>query len=258
MRQLILSDLHIPYHDAAAISVAVSIGEDVKPDRIDLLGDIIDNRTLSTKFKSLPKQQRFETLEGELEPTREFLRRLRSRFPKAEIVYHEGNHEHRLQRWVDEYAPAIRGLISFGGLLGLDTLNIGHRPYGHLERVGSLRVTHGSIVRSKSGTSALGMLDKYGCNVLCGHTHRLSAVYETNGRATIGAWENGCLCRLAQHYTIGPNNWQQGFSIVEHHGKRFTVEQVPIIGGTAIYRGNVYAASEVKNPICKGIKQARI
>lgn len=257
MIQAVLNDPHVPYHDPAAVNLTFEILKGVNPHRIDLLGDILDNRLLSTKFKSTPKDRRFARLQDELRPTRRLLERIRERHPRAVIVYHEGNHEARLTRWIADNAPALEGVLDFPTLLGLPDLGISHRDYGHLERVGSLNLTHGTVVRSKSGTSALAMLDRYGCNIMCGHTHRLSAVYETTGKDIYGAWENGCLCRPSQHYTIGPNNWQQGFSIVTHVGDRFTVEQVPIVRGKAVYAGRLYAASEIKNPICKGIAASR-
>jgi DNA-binding transcriptional regulator LsrR (DeoR family) len=41
-KAIILSDIHVPYHDQAALSVALAYAKDYAPDMIVLNGDIID------------------------------------------------------------------------------------------------------------------------------------------------------------------------------------------------------------------------
>lgn len=253
--QGIFNDLHAPELDPAATRVALAILRDAQPDRIDMVGDLANWDTMSTKFKTVPRKARWGTLLGELAPLKRFLGNLREAFPRATMVFHEGNHEARLHRWIVGNAPQLSGVLTVPDLLGLEKLHIEHRPYGHLERCGNLRLTHGSLVRKGSGVTARAMLQQYGVPVLFGHTHRGAAIYQTTGRTTIGAWENFCLCRMEQSYTVGPQDWQHGFSVVHNdYHRRFEVVQVPIIGGRALHGGQEYAATKIKTePVLGGV-----
>lgn len=253
MDQIVLNDLHFPDHSRTAISAAEEVLNAVNPGRIDLLGDICDTRTMSTKFRSVPKKARFGKLIGELKPAKQFLENLRGLFPKAKIVFHEGNHEHRITKWIAHNAQQLDGLLDVPTLLGLEKLRIEHRPYGHLERVGHLRITHGDLIRKGSGMTARAMLEKYGCPILFGHTHRGGSVLKSSGDSVQGAWENFCLCRLDPDYQIGPPDWQQGLSWVHHTQSRFHVVQVPIIKGTAMLGPELLKGDTRTSRLLKGV-----
>ena len=45
--EVILADLHIPHHDAEALSIAYRYALDLQPDRIYLLGDVLDFHKIS-------------------------------------------------------------------------------------------------------------------------------------------------------------------------------------------------------------------
>ena len=88
-KELIISDLHIPYHDEIAVETALTVAEKETVDTITILGDLIDFYQIST-FAKNPKKK---SVEQELRETKKFLEDLRARFPKARIIYLEGNHE---------------------------------------------------------------------------------------------------------------------------------------------------------------------
>ena len=87
-RILVISDLHIPYHDNDAIRLALQYGIEKNVTCILINGDLMD----MPAFSRFEKDWRMRTAGEEFEATRQFLRELRRLFPKAKIVYKEGNH----------------------------------------------------------------------------------------------------------------------------------------------------------------------
>lgn len=87
-RTLIISDLHIPYHDTNAIKLAIKYGKQKNVNCILINGDLIDFHNQS-RFE---KDPRARSTHEELEAARQFLRELRRHFPNAQIVYKYGNH----------------------------------------------------------------------------------------------------------------------------------------------------------------------
>ena len=232
-KHVILSDLHIPFHDPAAISAAIARTKREKPVAIHLLGDICDFYAIS---RFLKEPERKLSLQGDLDNTKSFLFNLRRSFPKADIVYSQGNHEARLTKYLQGNTEELSVLrcLDIRELLGLKDLKISYVPEHKPYRVGRLLLTHGQIVRKHSGYSAKAHFDKFGCSVLHGHTHRLGTHYHTDFETTHVAAENGCLCSLDPEYAIAPD-WQHGCSIVSvSKSGNFSLHQVPIVGGEAL------------------------
>jgi predicted phosphodiesterase len=85
---LLISDLHIPYHDIEAITIALEYGVEHKVNTIFINGDLIDNHKVS-RFESDPNKR---SVKQEFDATKHFLRALRQIFPSAEIYWLKGNH----------------------------------------------------------------------------------------------------------------------------------------------------------------------
>ena len=81
-KALVISDIHIPYHDDEALEVALKAGEKAKVDTVVLLGDVLDFYRIS-RFSKDPRRK---SVTLEMEEGRAFLEQLRKRFPKARIV----------------------------------------------------------------------------------------------------------------------------------------------------------------------------
>jgi len=235
---VVLSDQHIPFQDPVLEDLTIDFLREHKPTTIHLLGDVLDFYSLSTFDKN---PARLTTLQDELDGSTRYFKRLRNVCPNSRIVYSEGNHENRLRRYLWSQARALSHLrtLAFEELLGLRKYDIkwvdSHSPY----KVGSLLFIHGELVRRASGASAKGHMDKFGCNVIHGHTHRLGAHYHRTYSDMMGAWENGCLCTLDPEYTVKPD-WQNGWSVVWFNGSRFHVEQICVVDKQYVYHGKVY------------------
>lgn len=235
---VVLSDQHIPFQDPVIEDLSIDFLAEHQPKVIHLLGDVLDFYSLSSFDKD---PQRRETLQDELDGATRYFKRLRKVCPKARIIYSEGNHENRLRRYLWSQARALSNLrtLSFEELLGLKEFNIEWVDASAPYRMGHLLFIHGELVRRASGASAKGHMDKFGCNVIHGHTHRLGAHYHRTYDDMMGAWENGCLCTLDPEYATCPD-WQNGWSVVWFHGDMFNVEQVCVVNAQYVYHGKVY------------------
>ena len=149
-RVLVLSDVHIPFHVPKALEAAVEYGRKNGADTVLLNGDVCDFHTISRYDHDGSKL----TYTEEVEAGRQFLRYLRGKFPKARIVFKEGNHDERLAKYILGRAPALFGLdnCTLPSLLGLAAAGVEHVGEQRVVHAGKLRVIHGH--EYGSGTSA--------------------------------------------------------------------------------------------------------
>ena len=108
-RVLIISDIHIPYHNIAALTCALRDGKKRGCDGVLINGDLSDFHQLS-RFVKDPSKRDFK---GERKTTVEFLTRLRDIYPKARIVFKSGNHDDRLWSFFAAKIPEVFRLHRF-------------------------------------------------------------------------------------------------------------------------------------------------
>lgn len=228
-----LGDLHVPHHSPEAWRVALRVVEDLEPDVVALMGDMIDFYQVS-RFQKLPSRQ-FQ-LQDDIDIAYDLMGQVRAAAPRARIFFTEGNHEDRLQRYLLTRAPELYCLRSMTvpQLLRLSDFNI---SYENKVNIDGVMFTHGHIVRKYSGYTAKAMAEEYG-TVIFGHTHRLGIYYKRDGRGEVTAVENGCLCELSPEYITGVANWQQGFTVITtDRDQPAQFEQAKITDGKTMFRG---------------------
>lgn len=203
---VVLSDIHFPFENSEAILKTIDFMVKYNPKYIFLNGDIVDCYSLS-RFDKEPK--RILSLQKEFDLASAFITDLTELFPKAKIVYIEGNHEKRLQKYLNSH-PEISSLrtLTIKDLLGLDSIGVEYLPNYNLN---GLFITHGEIVRKYSGQSARGELDKNDISGVSGHTHRLSHYFKSTPYRDLQWCESGCLCDLNPVYLDSRPDWQNGF-----------------------------------------------
>lgn len=216
---IVLSDIHIPYHDVAALKIACAALEDSKPDHVILLGDIADFYSISSHDRDPDRKESFQ---DEIDSTVEFLEYVKKLSPKSKIYFLEGNHEYRMQRWLWKRGQELNSLraLKVAELLELKRLGIKFYEYNTPMQIGKLVFIHGQYLRSKAGYSAHSGLSGYGSvSYIQGHVHRMAQVYKTDWQGTHAGIENPCLCRLDQEY-VGKKatDWQQGFTFIKWFG----------------------------------------
>lgn len=214
LKALILSDIHLPFHDRNALLAALNAGKQFGADLVVLNGDTIDCHAVS-KWEKDPRKRNFP---NELSVTDDFLFTLRENFPKARIIFKHGNHEERWESYMRCKAPECLGVEEFNlaNLLHLAQHGIEEVREKRLIKVGQLNVLHGHEYRfaiSNPVNPARGLFLRAKAHALCGHFHQKSEHSEktVDGR-NIGTWSTGCLCNLHQDYAPY-NNWSTGFAL---------------------------------------------
>jgi len=229
---LILSDVHLPYHDLDAVVMAVNYGIEHECDAILLNGDIIDFYQLSRFTKS----STMATLLTERDMYFEFIRYLQD--TTGLQVYHKlGNHEERYANYIRQQAPVLEQIpdLAIEKFLKMEESGVIMIEGRQKIKLGNLTVIHGH----EGGESifspvnpARGAFLKYKANVLAGHNHQTSSHFESTLDGTlIGCWSTGCLCQLTPEYRpFAYTKWNHGFAHVEvNDDGSFTVNNKQII-----------------------------
>jgi len=224
----------IPLHDRVAFDAIVQVAEDMKPDHIVLLGDMLDLAPWSTRFAR--PQDLMGTTNAALHELHWQIAQLRLASPASKIYFLEGNHEQRINRALVELMPEAPGVrrvgekheaMSVERLLALDELDVEYiGPYGEGmwmwkdQAKTPIWFTHGDVVRAGGGSTAAAILKSSRYTQIYGHIHRVEHVAKTihghNGPETIHAMSPGCLCNLTPGVLPGSkraNDWNQAFSV---------------------------------------------
>lgn len=241
----------LPLHDRRACDLVVQVAERLQPDRIVLLGDMMDLAEWSTRYPR-PSELR-DITQPTLAEVHAWLASVRQACPAAEIVYLEGNHEQRITRaLVESCSPAAglrgvdedRAVLSVPRLLALDWLGIDYvGPYGEDTYIGNVRVTHGDKVRNGGGATAQAVIREATHSTWYGHIHRVELVHRTlhgpTGPRVIHAASPGCLCRVdgaVPGVTARPD-WQQGIGVLWSDGADEHAEVRTITQGRMTWDG---------------------
>ena len=238
-RVLYLTDVHVPYHNIAALTAAIQYGIELKADSIFIGGDFLDFYSLSS-FEKDPRRRSFKE---ELKTALELLEILRREFPKARIFYQLGNHEERFERFMRVKAPELLDMEEFRleNLLDFERLGIELIDQKRVAKLGRLNLVHGHEFGRGGASSpvnpARGLYMKAKTSTVCGHHHQTSEHTEPNLNGEIATtWSVGCLCELSPDYRP-INKWNHGVIFIEcdhDRGGWFNVENRRILNGSLI------------------------
>lgn len=228
---LVLSDIHVPFHDPDALKVAIRHGRNEKVGAVLLNGDTLDFYAVSDHEKDPRKVDWM----GELEAGRQVLRMVRSAFPNVPVYFKEGNHEYRMERHLMKHAALLLGMPEFElpTLLRMGELGIEFIGNKRMIHAGELNIGHGDEWKGGGGINPARWASlRAKENVLVGHFHRPSEHIERTVRGrTRGYWSTGCLCELTPKY-LPYNEWCHGFAVVHlNTDGTFEVENRKIIDG---------------------------
>lgn len=234
---LVISDLHIPYHDIKALTVAFDYGKRENVNTIFINGDLLDFYQIS-RFVNVERRR---SVAEELEIAKDFLRILRETFPKASLYFLLGNHDIRLQHYLANKAPELLDVEEFQLEFLLEAEKFGMKVIDDttLVKIGKLAVTHGHLlIRGIFApvSAARGAFLRAKASVLIGHTHKISTHSETTilGKV-ITCYSTGCLCELTPAYNPFGNNFTHGFAHVKvENGGNYKVRNLQVIDGELI------------------------
>jgi hypothetical protein len=239
---LIIADLQIPYHDQKYVDVMEKFIAEFKPDEVGQIGDLMDQPQPSRWTKGRAGEYA-DTLQADVDLTKEIVERLRLNWIKM------GNHDERIEAYVERYAPALASLTSlrYEELLGLDGNGVAlHRNPVEVAPGWIAAHGHEGGLSPVAGRTAFSLAKRYDQSVLCGHTHRAGIVAEQLGlggrvRQLMGM-EVGHGMDLSQAtYVKGPN-WQQAFGMLYVDGDHVQPELTYVKDGRFIHQGKVWSA----------------
>ncbi len=218
-RMIGLPDIQCPYHDEESLAaVEKYMAEEYWHEYLNF-GDFMDFDCISSHNKNNLRQVEGKDLFGDYIIGNDILDRhqaiVRKNNKNASFTMLEGNHDYRVERYIEEF-PQLRGSIEVEK--GLELKERGFtwvRCYakGEVYKVGKAYFHHGLYC---SGMHAKKMVENFGVNIFYGHTHdvmQYSKVLWGKDRTIVGQ-SLGCLCDYEQSY-IGsnPTNWQQAFAV---------------------------------------------
>lgn len=262
-----------PFHDWAAMNLFIEVCRMEQPESIVILGDFLD---LPGQGKYAQEAGFARTTQPSLDDGHKFLALLRAVCPLSEIILIEGNHDKRMQSFIELNALAAFGLrkanmpeswpvMSIQNLLRLDELKVTYMDAYPAATHWDDKLTrniHGTKANSKGSTMSMYSSDLPHINTWAGHSHRAEIIYKTvlggHGEAIESYSANpGCLCRtegsvpsvngaLHADGTTAKviENWQQGFGSLLFNEEGVAWPQVHRIkNGRTVYNGKIYEAT---------------
>lgn len=233
-RVVILSDIHAPYHNIAALSKAIEFAKKDKVDACLINGDMWDFHHLS-RFMKDPRKKNFAE---ELKVGTEIIRTIQNVL-KCPVTLKYGNHDERYEHYLWQKLGELNGVEDF------ELHNIIKKRVPDIEvvkdkriiKLGDLNCIHGhelgQSVFSPVNT-ARGYYLRAKASTIGGHYHKASEHTEMdiNGKI-ITTWSVACLCELSPAY-LPINSWGHGFAIVDIDGQDFHVRNYRIYKGKVL------------------------
>jgi hypothetical protein len=260
---VILGDHQLPFANQKLTELSHYFLQDIKPDGLIYMGDLIDFPDLS-KFETNPDFT--STVQTGIDQGYTTLRDLRDSAgltKGSEMIFLEGNHEVRLRRALINKLPQLFGVkradigekeksvLHLASLMRFEELGWTYwdepsdvYPHPEYEIVDGLFAQHsGNNLRKQAGMSALSSLERVNNSIIQGHTHRLAITHQTRWigqeMVMLSAIETGTMADLkGLGYSKHPD-WQGGFItlVVDRKNNYFHPELVIYRENTITWRG---------------------
>ncbi len=239
---LFIPDVHCPYHDARAFNLVEKVALAIKPDTTVIGGDFPDFYAVSSHVKDPSRRMTFD---DEVHETKKLLRRVES-WAGKERKFIFGNHEDRLDRYVHDRAPEMKGVVDADNLLELTKHGWEVTPYKGDTTIGKLYITHDL---GKAGANAVkDAASSYQDNIVINHLHRMIYIIEGNAKgkphvAACFGWL-GDRRKVDYMYKVRANrDWALGFGVgyLEPNGV-IHLQPVPIVDYRCVVQGRLFAA----------------
>jgi len=266
-RKDIYSGRLLPFHDRKALDLAVQIAEYSKPERIVLLGDMLDLPDWSDKFLRSPDF--YWTTQPSIIELAWWIARLRKAVPDAEIDYLEGNHEDRMKKMMINHLIAGYNLkpagkmssppsMSIPSLLGLEDMHVswhGNYPKDEVWIMPKLRCRHGNTAKKGGGATSRSILRDTFVSEIYGHSHRFEYTCKTvkteKGMETFRVFSPGTVAKIdgSVPSNSSEEDWQQGLGVVYYDDEDFNISPISINDGRCIFDDTVFVGSEYRSAL---------
>lgn len=252
---ILVADIHCPYHDRRSVDCALGVIREVKPDEVDLDGDVMELEALSRHPKSKPDLTR---LADEHYATNVLLDRIQEAHGGRKMRYLQGNHEHRAERYEAEWG-VLDGILSVPQALYIQPRGDYHRETSNLRGiewvplkmqplvVRNTAMLHG-VFESQyhAWMTAMHLGPRVGVRYLySAHMHGFQSFVSPSGFCAYAApWLGDETAAPFRSYVKGkPRPWNKGLLIIEECGAAVTTTPVFIENGRALFGGRVVQAA---------------
>lgn len=218
LRVLVLSDIHLPYHNLKALIATLEEGRRQDCRMVILNGDTLDFHRLS-RFQ---KDPRARSAKDEIAAANQLLDAIDDLFPKARRIWKDGNHDERYDHYLAAHAEELFDVIKEHAALPR-LLELADRGWEHVGEkrpiyLGNLTLIHGHEYPTPvlgPVNAARGLFLRTKESAMVSHHHQTSEHTEPTIREKIiTTWSIGCLCELHPMYARF-NKWNHGAAIVD-------------------------------------------
>lgn len=251
---MICSDIHATMADRFSIGVFLDATARVRPTHIVIAGDLWD----FPHFSNYSHDPRKHSAVDELVWVHDFLTKLRTLNPDAQITITQGNHDLRLFKHLVEQSPYVADVldkfcnITPSKLLKLDELGINYVARTNLSvyKESDIRKEVAKNFIVIGNTLLVGhypTLKKHGIPSYFGHHHRYLTFADYN--YTYGSFYHtqlGAMTGIDASYTDDFDKWTNGFAIVtvDSEKKRNVHEYVDTTNDISVCGGKYYYRNE--------------
>lgn len=239
---VVIPDIHVPDHHRKATANVFDMIGDLQPDHVHFLGDLYDMKPVARWSKNTIEENG-RKLQREREEGDKFLGSFREKFD-GYTTFSVGNHEQRLEKYLDLHAKGLFGLNFFdlGHFCHFDKYDIRIMEQPQVLAPGVVAI-HGEKLGPTAGASAMKELRRHGKSIVQGHSHRLGIVYHTTDKRRFAA-EFGWLGDIdkAEYLSFkGIADWSLGFGVLTVVDGQTYPELVPVLkNGSFVFRGEKY------------------
>ncbi len=254
---VVMPDVQAPLHDQGLVDKFTQFLADYEPDELAQVGDFTDSTEISRWVRGKKPEYAGDLQQG-FDISRYILEKIREVFEgRFRIV--RSNHDDRLELYIQGCAPGLASLraLTVENLVGFTDFDVEFIRDEVVELTPEARdpwiMCHGDegSLNQVAGRTAFNLAkNKFGANVVCGHTHRAGLTSESYGyngkiRDTRHGLEVGHFMDLTKADYLKKKgvaaNWQQSFGILHVHGSKVYPQLVPVdYDGNFSIEGKLY------------------
>lgn len=237
-KTIVVGDVHVgPNQNLRRAKWLGRLVKDVKPERVVFIGDFGTFDSLSNWDKDKRKLMEGRRYAKDVGALQNFVKTYRNEVPFIDDVRHiltEGNHEHRIARYIETH-PEMEGQLDYLQEIGVKD-EWKFVPYKSFYKYRGVSFTHVPIMengRPVSGVSCMSRaLQAVSGSVVFGHTHKLEyKACHRHGQSHLQEALNvGCYFEHIDEYAKGSvTSYWRGLVVLDHYKNgRFAYEAVPM------------------------------
>lgn len=241
---IVLSDLHLPYHDVKSLAAVEKFMADRRFDYYINLGDLIDFDYISKYNEHNKRGNEGKRIRKDYALANEMLDRHQEIIKKnnrnAKFILLEGNHDVRVEKFIDK-EPMTEGYFELEEGLKLKKRGFKFFRENEVFKLHKAHFIHGKYTNQYHAAKTV---MRYGRSMFYGHTHDVQghSMVQYGDDSTIVGQSMGCLCKYDQAYLKGnPTSWQQAIGFFEFFPDgMFNFHVIRIFKNRFVFDGKVY------------------